>query len=105
MKMTQTAAHADFTSVPLLPAIDNQWEDIKSNTTVSHVSKQTSMDMVSELTYAGIMVSDIQEISTTSAIIAPPCIFAAAFRALTGFPLFAFINICMVKITQKREKY
>lgn len=48
---------------------------------------------VSGLTYAGIMVLDIQKIPTTRAVIAPPGIFTATFRALASFLLFAFINI------------
>jgi hypothetical protein len=41
------------------------------------------------------MVPDIQKISTASAFVAPPGILAATLRALTGFLLFTFINICM----------
>lgn len=40
------------------------------------------------------MVPDIQKIPTTTAVIASPSILAATFRALTSFPLFAFINVC-----------
>lgn len=47
-----------------------------------------------QLTYAGIMIFDIQEVSTATAFITAPCILARAFRALTCSLLFAFINIC-----------
>ena len=40
------------------------------------------------------MVLDIQKISTTTAVVAAPSVFAATFRALTSFLLFAFINVC-----------
>lgn len=43
------------------------------------------------------MVSDIQKITTATALIAAPCIFAVAFRALTGFLLFALVDICMTQ--------
>ena len=46
------------------------------------------------LTYAGIMVPDVQKIPTTSAFITAPGILAATFRALASFLLFAFINVC-----------
>lgn len=39
------------------------------------------------------MISDIQKICTTWAVITSPGIFTATFRALTGFLLFAFIDI------------
>lgn len=49
------------------------------------------------LTYASIMVSDIQKITTATAVVAAPGIFAATFRALTGLLLFALVNICMTQ--------
>jgi len=60
-----------------------------------HVKVSTSKKVYCiQLTYTGIVVLDIQQISTTTAVIAAPSIFAATFRALTSFVLFAFINVC-----------
>jgi hypothetical protein len=39
------------------------------------------------------MVSHVEKVSTTRALIASPGVLAAAFRALTGFLLFALIDI------------
>lgn len=50
-----------------------------------------------QLTDAGIMVLDIQKISTATAVIAAPSILAATFRTLAGFFLFALINVCTDK--------
>ena len=46
------------------------------------------------LTYTCIMLSDIQKISMTFAVIATPRIWATAVRALASKLLFAFIDIC-----------
>jgi hypothetical protein len=58
-----------------------------------------------QLTYAGIMVLDIQKISATTAVIAAPSIFAATFRTLTSFLLFAFINVCQDNTEERSSTY
>lgn len=55
-----------------------------------------NIDISNWLTYAGVMVPDVEKISTASALIASPSILAAAFRALTGLFIFAFIDICLI---------
>lgn len=54
----------------------------------------------SVLTYACIVVSDVEKIPTARAVIASPGVLAATFRALAGFLLFAFINVYRVKDIQ-----
>lgn len=46
-----------------------------------------------ELTYAGVVVLDVQKVSAAGALVTTPCILATAFRALTSFLLLTFVNI------------
>lgn len=58
------------------------------------------------LTYAGVMVPDIQEVRpTATTVIAAPGVLAAAFSTLTSFLFFAFINICMVGDNYTRREF
>jgi hypothetical protein len=49
------------------------------------------------------MFHDIQKVPTASAVIASPGILAATLRALTGFLLFTFINICIGKKNLRKD--
>jgi len=39
------------------------------------------------------MISDVEKVTATRALIASPCVLAATLRALAGFLLFALINV------------
>lgn len=58
------------------------------------------------LTYAGVMVPDIQEVPpTATTVIAAPGVLAGAFSTLTSFLSLAFINICMVGENYTRREF
>jgi hypothetical protein len=46
------------------------------------------------------MLSDVQKVTTASAVIATPCISAVAFRTLTSFSLLALINVCKSELKE-----
>ena len=66
------------------------------------ISKETTC--VEELTYASIMVPDIQEVATACAVIATPSVLTAAFRALTSFLVFALVNVCAEDASNNNNK-
>jgi hypothetical protein len=53
-----------------------------------------------KLTYASILLSHVQEVATTCAVIATISVFAVTFWALTCFLLLAFVNLCSYEIIE-----